>query len=160
VLHSGVHATVAGVVAALTVPLGLLERLEHRLAGWNAYLVVPLFGFANAGVSLSGLGWGGVLAPLPLAVGAGLMLGKQLGICAAIAIADRIGFAARPTGASWAQIWGVSLLAGIGFTMSLFIAALAFPLAPMLVEEAKIGILGGSLVSAVLGYGVLRLAGR
>ncbi|HTM94650.1 MAG TPA: Na+/H+ antiporter NhaA, partial [Croceibacterium sp.] len=160
VLHSGVHATVAGVVAALTVPLGLLERLEHRLVGWNAYLVVPLFGFANAGVSLADLGWGGVLAPLPLAIGAGLVLGKQLGIFAAIAAADRTGFATRPEGASWAQIWGVSVLAGIGFTMSLFIAALAFPLAPALVEEAKIGVLGGSLVSAVLGYLILRLASR
>jgi len=160
VLHSGVHATVAGVLAALTVPLGLLERLEHRLVGWNAYLVVPLFGFANAGVSLADLGWDGVLAPLPLAIGAGLVFGKQLGIFAAIAAADRTGFAARPDGASWAQIWGVSVLAGIGFTMSLFIAALAFPLAPALVEEAKIGVLGGSLVSAVLGYLVLRLASR
>jgi NhaA family Na+:H+ antiporter len=160
VLHSGVHATVAGVVAALTVPPGLLERLEHRLVGWNAYLVVPLFGFANAGVSLAGLGWSGVLAPLPLAIGAGLVLGKQLGIFAAIAVADRTGFAARPAGANWVQIWGVSVLAGIGFTMSLFIAALAFPLAPALVEEAKIGVLGGSFVSAVLGYVVLRLASR
>jgi NhaA family Na+:H+ antiporter len=160
VLHSGVHATVAGVVAALTVPPGLLERLEHRLVGWNAYLVVPLFGFANAGVSLAGLGWSGVLAPLPLAIGAGLVLGKQLGIFTAIAVADRTGFAARPPGASWAQIWGVSVLAGIGFTMSLFIAALAFPLAPELVEEAKIGVLGGSFVSAVAGYLLLRLASR
>jgi NhaA family Na+:H+ antiporter len=160
VLHSGVHATVAGVVAALTVPPGLLERLEHRLVGWNAYLVVPLFGFTNAGVSLAGLGWSGVLAPLPLAIGAGLVLGKQLGIFAAIAVADRTGFAARPAGANWVQIWGVSVLAGIGFTMSLFIAALAFPLAPALVEEAKIGVLGGSFVSAVLGYLVLRLASR
>jgi NhaA family Na+:H+ antiporter len=160
VLHSGVHATVAGVVAALTVPLGLLERFEHRLVGWNAYFVVPLFGFANAGVSLADHGWSAVLTPLPLAIGAGLVFGKQLGIFTAIAVADRTGFAARPTAANWAQIWGVSVLAGIGFTMSLFIAALAFPLAPALVEEAKIGILGGSLISALLGYAVLRLASR
>jgi len=158
VLYSGVHATIAGVVAALTVPMGLLERLEHKLAGWNAYLVVPLFGFANAGVSITGLGLSGVFAPLPLAVAAGLVLGKQLGIFTTIAVADRIGFAARPVGATWVQTWGVSMLAGIGFTMSLFIAALAFPLAPVLVDEAKIGILGGSLVSAVLGYAVLRLS--
>jgi NhaA family Na+:H+ antiporter len=158
VLHSGVHATIAGVVAALTIPMGLLERLEHKLVGWNAYLVVPLFGFANAGVALAGIGWHGALAPLPLAIGAGLVIGKQLGIFASIVIADKTGFAPRPPGASWPQIWGTSVLCGIGFTMSLFIAALAFPLAPLLVEEAKIGILGGSLVSAVLGYAILRFA--
>jgi NhaA family Na+:H+ antiporter len=157
VLNSGVHATIAGVVAALTIPMGLLERLEHKLVGWNAYLVVPLFGFANAGVALAGLGLEGLLAPLPLAIGAGLVIGKQVGIFTSIVIADKIGFAPRPPGASWAQIWGISVLCGIGFTMSLFIAALAFPLAPVLIEEAKIGILGGSLVSAVLGYAILRM---
>jgi NhaA family Na+:H+ antiporter len=160
VLYSGAHATVAGVVAALTIPMGLLDRLEHRLAGWNSYLVVPLFGFANAGVSLSALGWGGILAPLPVAIGAGLALGKQLGIFTTIAVAHRTGFALKPVGASWVQIWGISVLAGIGFTMSLFIAGLAFPLDPELVEQSKIGVLGGSLVSAVLGYGILRFASR
>jgi NhaA family Na+:H+ antiporter len=158
VLNSGVHATIAGVVAALTIPMGLLERIEHKLVGWNAYLIVPLFGFANAGVALGGLGLAGLFAPLPLAIGAGLVIGKQAGIFASIVIADRTGFAPRPPGASWAQIWGMSVLCGIGFTMSLFIAALAFPDAPHLVEQAKIGILGGSLISAVLGYAILRAA--
>lgn len=163
VLHSGVHATIAGVVAALTVPMRgrndetLLERTEHSLAPWNAYLVVPLFGFANAGVDLSGIGLAGLLAPLPLAIAAGLVIGKQLGIFGAIVVADRLGFARRPAGASWPAIWGVTILCGIGFTMSLFIGELAFPGSPMLIDEAKIGTLLGSLVSAVLGFSVLRL---
>ena len=163
VLNSGVHPTVAGVAAALTVPLRLdakgdstLLRMEHALVPWSAFLVVPLFGFANAGVALSGAT--DFAAPLPLAIALGLLLGKQAGIFAAIALADRSGFAARPPGTTWAQIWGVSVLCGIGFTMSLFIAALAFPGAPALVEEAKLGVLAGSLASALLGYAVLRLA--
>ncbi|MFT4027690.1 MAG: Na+/H+ antiporter NhaA [Novosphingobium sp.] len=167
ILHSGVHATVAGVLAALTIPLGLdhrgdslLLRLEHGLAPWSAYAIVPLFGFANAGVSLAGAGIGGVLAPVPLAVAAGLFLGKQAGILGAIALARMTGFAAPPRGASWAQLWGVAILCGIGFTMSLFIAGLAFPADPGFAEEAKLGILAGSLLSAALGYGMLRLAGR
>ncbi len=166
VLHSGVHATIAGVAAALTIPLhgrdghGMLESLEHALVRWNAYLIVPLFGFANAGVILTALEFADVFAPLPLAVGAGLVLGKQLGIFGSIAIADALGFARRPEGANWAQIWGTSVLCGIGFTMSLFIGALAFPRYPALIEEAKLGVLGGSLIAAVLGYAVLRLSGR
>lgn len=165
VLHSGVHATIAGVLAALTVPLKLdrhgdspLLRLEHALVPWNAFLIVPLFGFANAGVSLTQAGALGLLAPLPLAIAAGLFLGKQVGIFGAIVLADKTGFARRPAGASWIQLWGVSLLCGIGFTMSLFVAALAFPAAPELVEEAKLGVLSGSLLSALLGFAVLRLA--
>ena len=170
VLHSGVHATIAGVVAALCVPMTtrkgapLLGTIEHALAPWSAYLIVPVFGFANAGVHLGGLGIEGILAPLPLAVGAGLLLGKQLGIFSCIAIADRIGFAPRPSNASWAEIWGVSVLCGIGFTMSLFIGELAFPgvgkLAVEWREEAKIGVLGGSILSATLGYVILRLTTR
>jgi NhaA family Na+:H+ antiporter len=164
VLHSGVHATIAGVAAALTIPMvgknddTMLERTEHALAPWSAYLVVPLFGFANAGVSLSDIGAEGIVAPLPLAIAAGLVVGKQLGIFSAVVVADRIGFAARPANASWPAIWGVSILCGIGFTMSLFISELAFPRSPLLIDEAKIGILLGSLVSAILGYLALRLA--
>jgi NhaA family Na+:H+ antiporter len=128
------------------------------LVPWNAFLIVPLFGFANAGVSLTQAGALGLLAPLPLAIAAGLFLGKQVGIFGAIVLADKTGFARRPAGASWIQLWGVSLLCGIGFTMSLFVAALAFPAAPELVEEAKLGVLSGSLLSALLGFAVLRLA--
>ena len=164
VLNSGVHATIAGVVAALTVPMrrqdgnSLLEQMEHALVGWNAYLVVPLFGFANAGVALKGIGLEGLLAPLPLAIAGGLVIGKQAGIFAAIFIADKIGFASRPENSSWGQVWGTTILCGIGFTMSLFIAALAFPRYPLLIEEAKLGILGGSLISAIMGYLVLRFS--
>lgn len=164
VLNSGVHATIAGVVAALTIPMrrrdgnSLLENIEHGLVGWNAYLIVPLFGFANAGVALHDIGMEGALAPLPLAIAGGLVVGKQAGIFASIVIADKLGFASRPSGSSWMQIWGTSVLCGIGFTMSLFISALAFPRYPLLIEEAKLGILAGSMISAVMGYLILRFA--
>ncbi|WP_374409025.1 Na+/H+ antiporter NhaA [Pelagerythrobacter sp.] len=163
VLNSGVHATIAGVVAALTIPMvgknddTMLENLEHRLAPWSAYLIVPIFGFANAGVDLSGLGLAGVLAPLPIAIAAGLFIGKQLGIVTAIFAADRLGFAPRPHGANWPEIWGVSILCGIGFTMSLFIGELAFPGYRLLIDEAKIGTLLGSLISAIVGFTILRM---
>ena len=163
VLNSGVHATIAGVAAALTIPMvgkddnTMLEKLEHRLAPWSAYLIVPVFGFANAGVELSDLGMEGVFAPLPLAIAAGLFIGKQAGIFAAIFAADRLGFAPRPYGANWTEIWGVSILCGIGFTMSLFIGELAFPGSRLLIDEAKIGTLLGSLISAVVGFTILRM---
>jgi len=165
VLHSGVHATIAGVLAALTIPLkldragdSLLLRLEHALVPWNGFLIVPLFGFANAGVSLAQAGVYGLLAPLPLGIALGLFAGKQLGIFTAVLAADKLGLAKRPAGASLWQLWGVAVLCGIGFTMSLFIGALAFPAAPELAEEAKLGVLAGSLLSALLGYAILRLA--
>jgi NhaA family Na+:H+ antiporter len=164
VLHSGVHATVAGVLAALAIPLrldskgdSLLLRMEHALVPWNGYVIVPLFGLANAGVALGAFDPAAGFA-LALAIAAGLFVGKQVGILAAIWLADRTGVARRPAGASWHQLWGMAALCGIGFTMSLFIAALAFPGHPDLVEQAKLGILAGSLVSALLGYAVLRLA--
>jgi Na+:H+ antiporter, NhaA family len=163
VLHSGVHATVAGVSAALTVPLALnrghdspLLRLEHALVPWTGFLIVPLFGFANAGVSLNGAAFDNV-SVLPWAIALGLVIGKQAGILASLYAAHLIG-GGRPAGASWPQIWGMALLCGVGFTMSLFIASLAFPGAPELVEQAKLGILGGSLVSALAGFIVLRLS--
>ncbi len=165
VLQSGVHATVAGVLAALTVPMKLdargdspLLRLEHRLVPINGFVIVPLFGLANAGVDLRTTGLAGILAPLPLAIAAGLLLGKQVGVLGAVLGAERLGLAPRPAGARLMHLWGMALLCGIGFTMSLFIAALAFPAQPELVEQAKIGILGGSLLSALGGALVLRLA--
>jgi NhaA family Na+:H+ antiporter len=164
VLNSGVHATIAGVVAAVMVPMyrrdgkHLLEKVEHRLAPWNAYLVVPVFALANAGVDLRGLGAGGLLAPLPIAVAAALFFGKQAGIFAAVAAADKLGIASRPEGTSWMQVWGVAILCGIGFTMSLFIGALAFADEPLLYEQAKIGVLGGTLASLVAGYLLIRFA--
>ena len=161
VLHSGIHATIAGVLAALTVPLALnrkhdspLLRLEHALVAPNGFLIVPLFGLANAGVHL-GLPEGGSLA-LPLGIGLGLLLGKQVGILGSIVLAEKLGIAHRPEGASLRQLWGIALLCGIGFTMSLFIAGLAFPTAPILVEEAKLGILGGSILAAIAGMFLLK----
>jgi NhaA family Na+:H+ antiporter len=165
-LHSGVHATVAGVAAALAIPLrrdaggdSILQRMEHALAPWVAYLILPLFALTNAGTELAAPGGVNLLAPLPLAIAGGLVLGKQLGILGTIYAACRLGFGHRPDGASWTQLWGMALLCGIGFTMSLFIGGLAFPASPALVEQAKLGVLAGSLVSALAGYGVLRLAG-
>lgn len=167
VLHSGVHATIAGVAAALVIPMRLdrhgdspLLRMEHALVPLNGYVIVPLFGFANAGVTLTGLGQHGAAAALPIAIGAGLVVGKQAGILAALIIARATGFAALPKGASWPQLWGTALLCGIGFTMSLFITALAFPAHPELAEAARIGVMGGSLLSAVAGFLLLRLAPR
>ena len=164
VLHSGIHATVAGVLAAFTIPMRdrggkpLLEDFEHSLVGWNAYLVVPLFGFANAGVDLRGLGAAALLAPLPMAIAAGLVVGKQAGVFGAVALAERLGIARRPPGTSWAQVWGLSALCGIGFTMSLFIGTMAYADYDALYEQAKIGVLAGTLVSLVSGYLILRLA--
>lgn len=161
VLHSGVHATIAGVAAALTVPLALnrkhdspLLRLEHALVTPNGFIVVPLFGLANAGVALT-LAEGASLT-LPVAIALGLVAGKQIGVLGSIVLAEKLGIATRPEGASIRQLWGLSLLCGIGFTMSLFIAGLAFPGAPLLVEEAKLGILAGSLVSALAGLFLLK----
>ncbi len=164
VFRSGVHATIAGVLAALAIPISRdpaespLHRLEHALHPWSAFLVVPLFGFANAGVSLAGVTPAVLLDPLPLGIALGLFVGKQLGIFGAIVAAHRIGFAPKPGWSSWPQIYGVSLLAGIGFTMSLFIGGLAFAGNAALADEVKIGVLAGSVLSAVAGYLVLRFA--
>jgi len=164
VLLSGIHPTVAGVLAAAAIPIANgtagspLHRLEHALAPWVGFLIVPLFGFANAGVSLAGIGAAQILAPLPLGIAAGLFVGKQAGIFAAIRLAVRLRLAAPLRDATWLQVWGVAILCGIGFTMSLFIGALAFSHDPARIEEAKIGVLLGSLLSAVAGYAVLRLA--
>jgi NhaA family Na+:H+ antiporter len=163
---SGVHATVAGVLAALTIPIrrspaapddmtSPLHRLEHALEPWVGLLIVPLFGFANAGVSLSGLSLDDLVSPLPLAVALALFLGKQLAIFGSVRAAVGLGWGECPGGATWLQIYGIALLCGIGFTMSLFIGQLAFT-DPLLIDEVKIGVLGGSILSAVAGFTVLR----
>jgi NhaA family Na+:H+ antiporter len=163
-LLSGVHATIAGVLAAAAIPIvpeaaqSPLHRIEHALAPIVAFVIVPLFGFANAGVSLAGLGLADMLAPLPLGIAAGLFAGKQIGIFAAVRLAVALGIARPLRGATWLQVWGVAALCGIGFTMSLFIGALAFPDDPGLVEAAKLGVLLGSVASALLGYAILRFA--
>jgi len=168
-LLSGVHATVAGVLAAMTIPIRCtpgapdavdspLHRLEHAVHPWSAYAIIPLFGFVNAGLALNAKMFGALLAPLSLGVAMGLFIGKQLGIFGAIWAAVRLNIAERPSGASWTQIYGMSLLCGIGFTMSLFIGALAFPGQALLIEEAKGGILMGSFLSALAGFALLRWA--
>lgn len=165
VLLSGVHATVAGVALAMTIPLrrsraapddvtSPLHRLEHGLSPWVAFMVVPIFGFANAGVSFDGMSAAVLLEPVTLGVTLGLFLGKQAGVFAASALAIRLRIADLPAASSWAQLYGVSLLCGIGFTMSLFIGLLAFPSAT-LQDEVKVGVLAGSLLSALCGAVVL-----
>ena len=163
VLHSGIHATIAGVLAAFTIPLRLhgrgdsmLLRLEHALTPWNSYVIVPLFGFANAGVTLSGAGFSALLNPLPLGVALGLFLGKQVGIMTALVACRQLRLAALPQGATWLQLWGLAILCGVGFTMSLFIGPLAFLAHPQLAEEAKLGVIAGSLLSSLSGYAMLR----
>jgi NhaA family Na+:H+ antiporter len=170
VLLSGVHATVAGVVLAMTIPLrrskaapddmsSPLHRLEHGLSPWVAFLIVPVFGFANAGVSFAGMSTSVLVEPVTLGVALGLFVGKQIGVFGAAAVAIRLRLANLPVSASWAQLYGVALLCGIGFTMSLFIGLLAFP-NPALQDEVKVGVLAGSLVSALCGAALLSVAKR
>jgi Na+:H+ antiporter, NhaA family len=162
---SGVHATLAGVVLALTIPITKTETsplhiLEHGLHKWVAFLIVPIFGFANAGVSLAGVSFEKLLDPVTLGVAAGLFAGKQLGVFASTWLAIRSGLAIMPAGANWAQIYAVAIICGVGFTMSLFIGLLAFPGSEALGDAVKIGVLLGSVLSGVLGAAVLVVAGR
>ncbi|MBX8486124.1 Na+/H+ antiporter NhaA [Pseudomonas cichorii] len=164
VLQSGVHATLAGVALALCIPLGKPEEearspllfLEEKLHYWVAFAIVPVFGFANAGVSLSGISAENLLDPVPLGVALGLFVGKQIGVFLAAWLAIRAGLAVLPQGSNWVQLYGVALLCGIGFTMSLFIGNLAFPGAAHLVDEVKIGVLMGSGLAAIAGVLLLR----
>jgi len=166
VLKSGVHATLAGVALAMTIPLrdpqnpkhSPLRELEHDLHPSVAYVILPLFAFANAGVPLKGLTLEVLFAPVPLGIATGLFIGKQLGVFGASWAAIKLKIAGLPAGVNWRQLYGVSILCGIGFTMSLFIGALAFENAgPEHAAEVRLGILLGSLLSAVVGYAILRL---
>lgn len=158
VFQSGVHATIAGVLAALTVPLGKgehrlpLKVLEHRIHLYVMFGVVPLFGFASAGVAIPNAS--ALLAPLSVAVALGLFVGKQVGVFGAVWLADRLRLVAKAAHLRWSHIYATGLLCGVGFTMSLFIGGLAFD-NPALVDQAKIGTLVGSLASGLLGYWVL-----
>lgn len=162
VFLSGLHATLAGVLVALTIPMSAdhahspLHRLEHRAHPWVAFAIVPLFGFANAGVSLAGIEIGDLLSPLPLGIGLGLFLGKQIGIFATLWLLARLRIASLPAGANLRQIYGMSILCGIGFTMSLFIGNLSFTDGGELMNQVKIGVLGGSILSGVTGWLMLR----
>ncbi len=164
VLKSGVHATLAGVLTALVIPIAgktkksqsPLHYLEHALHPWVAFAVLPLFAFANAGVALSALELADLTSTVPLGIAAGLFFGNQIAIFSLCFLAVRMGVARLPDNVRWVQIYGTGCLAGIGFTMSLFIGTLAFS-DPELINQVRLGVLMGSISSALLGYTVLHL---
>lgn len=167
VLKSGVHATLAGVITALAIPMrdgkghSPLLAIEHGLHPWVAFLVLPMFAFSNAGVVLSGVSLQTLLAPVPLGIALGLVLGKAVGVYGVSTLMIRMGWAQAPAGATTRQLFGVCVLCGIGFTMSLFIGGLAFAgLDPVFETHLKLGVLGGSLISAVIGTLLLWRGGR
>jgi len=165
VLKSGVHATIAGVIVAITVPLRAqdgfgrspLKRIEVELHPWVAFVIMPMFAFANAGVSLRGLSLADLMAPVPLAIAIGLFAGKQIGVFGFSWLAVKCRICEMPPGLNWRHMYGVSLLAGIGFTMSLFIGTLAFS-DPEYARAVRLGVLSGSTLSAICGYVLLRLS--
>lgn len=165
VLKSGVHATLAGVVTGLAMPMrprgqdgqSALHHLEHGLHPWVAFGILPLFAFANAGVSLEGLSLAALLEPVPLGIALGLFVGKQIGVFSFTWAAVKLGLAPRPADASWLQIYGVSVMCGVGFTMSLFIGALAYEGADA-ADAVRLGVLAGSIASALLASAILLVA--
>lgn len=165
VLKSGVHATLAGVALAMCIPIedskgkGLLEEMEHGLHPWVAFMVVPIFALANAGVSFTGMQISAVLEPLPLGIALGLLIGKQIGIFGFAWLTVKFGISTLPEGVRWVQIWGLSLIAAIGFTMSLFIGNLAFS-SPEMINAVKVGVLSGSVLAAIAGVIILKLSAR
>ncbi len=167
VLKSGVHATLAGVLTALAIPIAPrkesgqspLHKLEHGLHPWVAFMILPVFAFANAGVDLRGLSLEALLAPVPVGIALGLFIGKQAGVFGLTLLAVKSGLARLPSGTNWLQVYGVACLTGVGFTMSLFIGGLAFDGAER-IDQVRLGVLMGSIASGVLGYTLLRLASR
>lgn len=165
VLKSGVHATLAGVVTAFFVPMkdkygkSPLHSVENALSPYVLFLIVPIFAFANAGVVLEGLTLSDIFSAVPLGIAAGLVLGKQAGVFLTTWVLVRLGWARLPTGVTWTHIYGLSCLAGIGFTMSLFIGGLSFT-DQTLMNAVRLGVLAGSVVSALIGYTVLRYVAR
>ncbi len=165
VLKSGVHATLAGVAIAFAIPLRAqdedghspLIHLEHTLHPWVSYGILPLFAFANAGVSLAGLSMSSLLEPVPLGIAAGLFVGKQIGVFGMTFAAVKFGISSMPEGTTWPQFYGIALLTGIGFTMSLFIGTLAFE-DPSYAPGVRVGVITGSILSAVAGYLILRFS--
>ena len=165
VLKSGVHATLAGVAVGFAMPLtkhdghSLLEDTEHALKPWVSFVIVPIFAFANAGVSLAGLTLSNLAAPIPLGIIAGLFIGKQIGVFGASLLAIKLGFAAIPEGATAARLYGIAVLTGIGFTMSLFIGTLAFDDEAVL-AQIRLGVLAASLLSGIVASLIFMASGR
>jgi NhaA family Na+:H+ antiporter len=165
VLKSGVHATLAGVAVGFAIPLArhegesLLEQVEHALKPWVGYAIVPIFAFANAGVPLAGMSLSTLGSPIPLGIIVGLFVGKQLGVFGAATAAIKLGIARQPDGASTAQLYGVAILTGVGFTMSLFIGTLAFE-DEGLMAQVRIGVLAASILSGLVAWLVLMVAAR
>ena len=165
VLMSGVHATLAGVLTAFFIPLrdrygkSPLHSIEHGLSPYVLFFIVPLFAFGNAGVNLTGLTFADLLDPLALGIAGGLVVGKQVGVFGVVWIMVKSGIARMPKGANWAHIYGIACLAGIGFTMSLFIGTLSFDDATLM-NSVRLGVLTGSVISAVVGFTVLKLASK
>jgi len=167
VLKSGVHATLAGVLTALAIPLeasvtgekGPLEKLEHAIGPWVSFGILPVFALANAGVSLAGVSLASLVEPVSLGIAGGLLVGKPVGIYLAAVLAIRSGLSVMPEDTTRAQLLGAGVLAGIGFTMSLFIGMLAFPDAAH-AAQVRLGVITGSILSAVLGYAILSRCGR
>ena len=165
VLKSGVHATLAGVVTAFCIPLkdkwgkSPLHSLENGLTPYVLYLIIPIFAFANAGIVLKGMTFNDLLAPLPLGIALGLIVGKQVGVFGLTMLMVKTGIAKMPHGATALHIYGISCLAGVGFTMSLFIGGLSFADAEMM-NQVRLGVLSGSIASGILGYTALMMASR
>ena len=159
---SGIHATIAGVLLASTIPhrlkekdYSLLVKIEHAISPYVAFMIMPLFAFANAGVSLEGLALSSLMAPVPLGILCGLFFGKQIGVLLFSYVSVKFKFADMPNNSNWMSIYGVSILTGIGFTMSLFVGNLAFVDNIQYIDGVKIGVLSGSLLSTVFGYLIL-----
>jgi Na+:H+ antiporter, NhaA family len=165
VLESGVHATLAGVAVGLAMPLSrhdghsLLEDTEHALRPWVIFAIVPIFAFANAGVSLHGLTLSDLTAPIPLGIIAGLFIGKQIGVFTASWLAIRLGLAAMPEGTTTAKLYAMAILTGIGFTMSLFIGTLAFD-SEAILKQVRLGVLAASLLSGVVAAAMFSVIAR
>ena len=164
---SGIHATIAGVLLASTIPhrikdkdFSLLIKLEHAISPYVAFMIMPIFAFANAGVSLEGLSLMSLLEPVPLGILLGLFVGKQIGVMLISFIAVKLGVAQMPDKSNWLSLYGVSILTGVGFTMSLFVGNLAFVENIQYIDGVKIGVLSGSLLSTVFGYFILLYASK
>ena len=165
--ESGIHATIAGVLLATTIPhrkkdkdFSLLIKIEHSISPYVAFIIMPLFAFANAGVSLNGLSFSSLMSPVPLGILLGLFIGKQVGVMVFSYVSIKLKIAQMPNNSSWLALYGVSILTGIGFTMSLFVGNLAFSENTQYIDGVKIGVLTGSLLSTIFGYFMLLLSSK